>query len=70
MMEKSGFERAELHIISADGHRSVMQVKDIVFYALCKVTGLQFGIRNGEQRYYVYPDEKILENIRKIDRGT
>lgn len=69
MLKKSGFERAELHIIGSDGQRSVMELEDIVFFALCKVTGLQFGIRNGEKRYYVYPDEKILENIKKIDQG-
>jgi len=68
MMDK-GFKRAELHIIGEDGSESVMELKDIVFYALCKITGLQFGIRNGEKRYYVYPDEQIMQNIKKIDQG-
>lgn len=64
-----GYKRVELHIIGEDGTESVMELKDLVFVALCKITGLQFGIRDGEKRYYIYPDEQILENIQKIDQG-
>ena len=68
-MNRYGFVSAELHVKGADGRTTVVELEDIVFLALCKITGLQFGIRNGEKRYYVYPDEQILQNINKLDQG-
>jgi len=68
-LNRHGYISAELHIKGADGRTTVVELEDIIMLALHKITGLQFGIRNGEKRYYVYPDEQIMQNIKKLDQG-